>query len=355
VTTILMLGAGGSAASNVLDALRLSNPDLDVVGADCSPIHLHLSRADTRVVVPRAGEDGYLGALSATVMKYGVELIHAQPDPDVRVLGAIRGRVPARTFLPSQEALDVAGEKASFNAAMHSAGVPAPETISFANSEELRSGVASLVSRFGRAWVRARVGAGSRGALPVRSAGQAIAWVEWWAAERGLGAGDFVASEYLPGREFAYESVWQNGRLVAAQARERLEYFYGHVTPSGQTSSAAVARTVRDERVDLLGQDAVLALDASPQGVYHVDMKEAIDGTLKVTEINAGRFPTTCNFFAHAGLNLPALYLRCALGEELSSGESSPLPPDLYWIRMVDMGYRLVPADELDAWPRPCP
>ena len=31
---------------------------------------------------------------------------------------------------------------------------------------------------------------------------------------------------------------------------------------------------------------------------------------------------------------------------------SSPLPADLYWIRMVDMGYVLVPGDELDRFPR---
>lgn len=50
---------------------------------------------------------------------------------------------------------------------------------------------------------------------------------------------------------------------------------------------------------------------------------------------------------------MPDLVVRCALGERPLRLPSSPLEPDLYWIRMVDMGYALVPADELDRWPRP--
>ena len=126
----------------------------------------------------------------------------------------------------------------------------------------------------------------------------------------------------------------------------------GHLTPSGQTSTPSVARTGREPLVDELAQRAVRAVDASPQGVYCVDIKEDAAGTPRVTEINAGRFFTTSNFFAHAGLNMPDMLVRCALGEHPEHRGSSPLEPDLYWIRMVDMGYRLVAGDELDRWPR---
>ena len=71
-----------------------------------------------------------------------------------------------------------------------------------------------------------------------------------------------------------------------------------------------------------------------------------------MTELNVGRFFTTSNFFAHAGLNMPELMVRCALGERPPRLKSSPLEPDLYWVRMVDMGYALVRGEELDAWPR---
>jgi carbamoyl-phosphate synthase large subunit len=201
--------------------------------------------------------------------------------------------------------------------------------------------------------VRARRGAGARASLPVRTAEQALAWIRWWVDERDLSIGDFMAAEMLPGREFAYQSVWQDGELVAGQARERVVYLYGFLTPSGQTSTPQIARTVREAAVDELAHAAVRALDPYPNGVFCVDVKEAASGTPMVTEINAGRFFTTSNFFAAAGLNMPDLAMRCAMGERPARLPTSPLAPDLYWIRMVDMGYALVPGDELDAWPRP--
>jgi len=177
--------------------------------------------------------------------------------------------------------------------------------------------------------------------------------VRWWHEEKGLSPTDFMAAEMLPGREFAYQSLWQDGHLVAGQARERVEYLYGHLTPHGQTSTPAVARTVRRPDVDALAIAAVEALDPRPSGVFCVDVKEAADGLPKVTEINAGRFFTTANFFAAAGLNMPHMLVRCALGDTLEPLGRSPLPADLYWIRMVDMGHALVPGDQIDRWPHP--
>src|SRR5581483_1794863 len=121
------------------------------------------------------------------------------------------------TFLPSQDALEVAGDKAKFASVMEAAGVPAPVTRSFEDRAMIRSATKELLSQYERVWIRARVGAGSRAALPVRTADQAVGWVDWWTEERGLPASAFLAAEYLPGREFAYESVWTAGRLVAGQ------------------------------------------------------------------------------------------------------------------------------------------
>jgi hypothetical protein len=350
VTGVLLLGAGGSAAANVLDALRRSQRDYFVTGADASPVKLHLSSADERFVIPRADAPGYLEALVVGIQKFRCEIVHPQPDPDVRAVGRLRDQLPALTYLPSQDALDLAADKLAFAARLRSCGVPIPDSVSFSSRDDVVSGTEQLLNAHETVWVRARTGAGARASLPVRTATQALAWVEWWEDERGLGVNEFMAAERLPGAEFAYQSVWQDGMLIAGQARERVEYLYGHLTPSGQTSTPAVARTVSAPQVDQTAQQAILALDPSPRGVYCVDLKTAADGTVKVTEINAGRFFTTSNFFAAAGLNMPDLLMRCALGEHPTPLPSSPLPPDLHWIRMVDMGYALVPGDELDPW-----
>jgi hypothetical protein len=354
LTTVLLLGAGGSAAANVLDALRRADRDYRVVGADASPVKLHLSGADERVVIPRAASPGYAEAIVAAIEEHACDVVLPQPDPDVIALGAFRGRVPAATLLPSQAALEIGADKLAFIERMAAAAVAVPETAEYSSVGDVAPVTDKLLTEHERVWVRARVGAGARASLPVRSGGQAEAWVRWWIDERGLSPSDFMASELLPGREFAYQSVWQDGELVAGQARERVEYLYGHLTPSGQTSTPAVARTVREPAVDEVAQDAIRALDPEPaRGAYCVDLKESAAGVPKVTEINAGRFFTTSNFFAAAGLNMPDLLVRCALGERPERRGSSPLPTDLFWIRMVDMGCVLVPGDRLDAWARP--
>lgn len=350
MTTVLITGAGGSAAANVVDALRRSDRAYRVIGADASPVRLHLSQADERCVIPHAASPDYGDALRWAVKHWDVDVVHAQPDPEVIALGRMREEVGAATFLPSQAALETAADKSAFARAMGAAGVAVPESAPFSDWESVRTATTDLLSRHERVWIRARVGAGARGSLPVRSADQAVGWIRWWESERQLSPADFMAAQMLPGREFAYQSIWQDGELVAGQARERVEYLYGHLTPHGQTSTPAVARTVDLVEVDDLACAAIRALDPDPLGVYCVDIKESADGRPMVTEVNAGRFFTTSNFFAAAGLNMPDMLVRAALGERLDRMARSPLPEGLYWIRMVDMGYVLVEADHLDPW-----
>ncbi len=348
---VLLTGAGGSAAANVLASLRLAG-GYRVIGVDASAVHLHLSEADERYVVPRSSEPEYIEALQTLSATLEIELIHPQPDGDVLVIGAHRDLLP-NTFLPSQQALETSLDKLALAELLAEASVPIPEVHDFADSVGSVEDVTSdLLSRHSRVWVRARQGAGSRASLPVRDARAASSWIRWWADERGLRPSQFMVSEFLPGREFAYQGVWRNGVLVAGQARERVEYLYGHLTPHGQTSTPAVARTVSNPDVDRVAAAAVEAVDPTPQGIFGVDMKEAADGSIRVTEVNAGRFFTTSNFLAAAGLNLPDLFMRVTRGEAVEQLGSSPLEADLYWIRMVDMGYVLVPGRNLDVWPR---
>lgn len=352
MTTVLLTGAGGSAAANLVDALRRADNGYRVVGADASPVRLHLSTADVRVVTPRSDDPAHPEALISLVQKYAVDVVLPQPDSDVLAVGRLRDRLPARTLLPAQAALEVAADKQAFARVLQNHGIAVPESRPFEALDQVREVVADLLERHAGVWVRARRGAGSRGALPVSRPDQAEAWVSWWMQERGLAAEDFMGAELLPGREFAYQSVWQDGELVAGQARERVEYLYGHLTPSGQTSTPAVARTVYEPEVDATACAAIRALDPHPAGAYCVDLKEDAAGRPNVTEINAGRFFTTSNFLAAAGLNMPDLLVRCAMGERPPRLPSSPLEPDLYWIRMVDMPYALVAARDLDPWPR---
>jgi carbamoyl-phosphate synthase large subunit len=344
---IVVNGAGGSPAANFVHSLRLAPEPFHVVGTDTSAFHLELAPVDARYLLPRVDDPSYLDELNAVVEQEEAVLVHPQPEQEVLFLSRRHERVQAATLLPRAETVEICQDKATFAARMTEAGLPSPRFARPEDEESLRAATARILESRDQAWVRAVRGAGARASLPVSSPDQAVAWVRYWLELRGLGYGDFMVSEFLPGREFAFQSIWQDGRLVTSAARERLEYVFGHLMPSGQSSSPSVARTVHREDVNELASQAVLAVDAQATGVFCVDLKEDEDGRPLVTEINAGRFFTTSNFLAEAGANMPYSYVRLALGEAVNGlPRFDAVEPDLYWVRMIDMGYKLVREGE---------
>jgi len=336
---VLVTGAGGSAAANFVQSLRAAPEPFYIVGTDARREHLELADVDVRYLLAPSEDASYLDELNAVIEAEEVDVVHPQPDPEVLRVAAAARDVRARTFLPAAETIAVCQDKAAAAERLAAAGVPVPAV----GQRDVHDAAADILSRHPKAWVRAKRGAGARASLPVTTVEQAVAWARYWVETRGLDYDDLMVGEFLPGREFAFQSLWRRGELVTSQARERLEYLYGHLTPSGQTSTPSVAKTVRRDDVNEVAAAAVRAVDRDANGVFCVDLKEDGDGGPRVTEINAGRFFTTSNFLTQAGANMPYTYVRLAYGDDVNG-----LPPfnaveeGLYWVRMVDMGYKLV-------------
>lgn len=348
MTRILITGAGGSAAYNFVDALRQSGQDFYIVGTDMKKFHLELMDIDKKYLVPGVSDPAYVETMNRIVEKEKIDFVHPQPDVEVAFLSANADKIKAKLFLPSQEAVELCHDKMKFNERLKEKGVAVPEARHIKDKDSLDKAVKELLGNNGKVWLRAIRGAGSKGSLPVNDIFHADGWVDYWRTFRGLDYEDFMASEFLPGHEFAWQSVWYEGKLITSQARERIEYIFGSLTPSGQTSSPSVAKTVNRDDVNQAGEGAVRAVMDKPHGVFCVDMKEDAHGVPKVTEINPGRFFTTSNFFAHAGVNMPKMYVELGLTGKTSDkpAQYNPLPDDLYWVRMIDMGFKLVKDGE---------
>lgn len=346
MSRVLITGAGGSAAYNFHDCLKLDKQKHYVVGCDMKPQHLELIDVNKRYLVPGVNDLGYIDAINRIIDKEKIDFLHPQPDVEVAFWCQTENqkKVPAKIFLPPAEAVEACHDKMAFNEILTKKGVAVPEAYPINSQQDLKDALEKLLKIQPKIWLRATRGAGSRGSLPINSYYQGDAWIDYWRNFRGIDYGDFMASEFLPGHEYAWQSLWYEGELITAQARERLEYIFGNLTPSGQTSSPSVAKTVNRDDINQTGQAAVRAVSDKPHGVFCVDMKEGADGVPKVTEINPGRFFTTSNFFAHAGSNMPAMYLELAMSGQLSHKpqQLNPLPDDLFWVRMIDMGFKLV-------------
>lgn len=345
--TVLVTGAGGSAGYNFIHSLLIADENITVIGVDTNKEHLALSNAHYKYLVPPSSKELlYIEALNQIIKKHKVNLVHPQPDPEVAFISHHRNKINAKTYLPSQETIETCQNKIAAIDAFKRSEVLVAESYVIENKNDLVKSFEILKKKQNKIWVRAIRGAGSKAALPVTEIQHAEFWIDYWHKNKNLGYGDFMVSEFLPGKEFAFQSLWKDGKVLVSQARERKEYVFGNLTPSGQSSSPSVAVTVHRQDVNEIAEKAVLAVDKSATGIFCVDIKENNENQPCVIEINPGRFFTTSNFFSVAGCNMPYYYVKLALGEELPKLKKfDALKKDLYWLRLIDMGCKLIDSD----------
>ena len=343
---ILCTGAGGPAGINFIQSLRAAPEDVVVLGTEANEFYLHLAPVEKRFLVPRASDPGYVDKLNEIIRLEQIDFLHAQPDVEVEAVSENRERIEAEVFLPSKAAVRACQDK------LESATVWKKKKVFVARTLELRDerDIDRAFEEFGNPiWVRARHGAGGRGSTPADNRETAISWIQYWRSRKV--DWEFIAQEHLPGRNIAFHSLWRNGDLVVSMARERVEYIYPYLAPSGIMGTPSVQRTVHDEKVNEIGTKAVLAIDSNFNGIASVDLKENASGMPCVTEINPGRMFTTSYFFSFASnilrgdfcANIPYLYTRLAFEESVPEmPKYNVLPADVYWIRHMDAPARLV-------------
>lgn len=346
MTRVLVTGSGSGLGNNVIRSLRAAEPGLVVVGAHSDRFLLKKSDADVSYLLPPADAPEHVAALRRLAARERVALIVPTSDHDVRVVSRHRHRLGARVFLPRHPVIELCQDKYRVSAFLRRRGVPAPLTLPVRRGDDVRRLLGRLPP--GRAWCRVRRGSGSYGATPVDSAAQARAWMRLWRELRGVEPTDFTLCEYLPGRDFGCQSVWDRGRLVLAKTFERLAYFGGGSQPSGVSSVASLARSVAEPAVVEVCRAAVTALDPRGSGLYCIDLKADAAGVPHVTDVNVGRFSLTTGLYDLIGKHSTAeVYLGLALGRPVEIAEPYDVAPDHYLIRDVDTMPAIVHAEEL--------
>jgi biotin carboxylase len=346
IKRILTTGAGGPAGINFIMSLKLAPEKLYLVGTESSQHFINLVPTEKKYAVPSATKMNYIEKLNEIIEKEKIEFLHPQPDIEVKVLSENREKIRIAMFLPSKEAVRICQDKYESAKRWKQKNVPVAETMVVKNEADIEKAFGTLGTRL---WVRAIHGAGGVGSTPAANKETAIAWINYWKARnRNWG---FIAQKHLSGRNLAFHSLWKDGELITSVARERLEYIYPHLAPSGITGTPAVQRTIHDERVNKTGTEAVLAIDPVFSGIACVDLKEDDEGLPCATEINAGRMFTTSYFFSFASkvlrsdyyANLPYLYVKLAYKEGIPKmPRYDLLPENVYWIRHIDAPARLV-------------
>jgi carbamoyl-phosphate synthase large subunit len=347
---IMVLGAGGNAGINFCKSLDMDMQGLYILGVDVSAYGIARCNTDDAMLLdPQLDNDTKVAVINRAIKEFDIDLVHAQPDQEVKFLIQNKDNINAKIFDHSMAEWTIFANKMLCQrlwANNLSLGFKCYFLRDVLDNPDLFS---ELQQHCPTVWFRAWRGAGSKAALPMTSLEHAENWAKYWVDCKGFSMDDFMLCEFLPGKEYAVQTFWLNGKLIHSQARERVEYMFGNIMPSGQSSSPSVARTVSDHKVYRVAHRAVRSISVNvPHGIYCVDLKTNGVGEIIPTEVNYGRFFTTSDFFAHLGVNTPLEYCLSALDSNYSPEQKvNSLEGEQYWIRSIDREPRLVRSEEL--------
>ena len=354
VTRVLVTGSGGLAGVNFVRALRASSRDYHIAGTDYNKYHLLYPDVDARYLTPRHSDRSFIPRIVEIAKKEKADFLHPQPSSEAYVISSKREKVPCKVFLPPASVMRTGQDKLLSEKRLEAEGIPTAKTVAIKNKAD----VTRAFSKLGKPlWARARHGAGGRLSLLCGDATEATLWIELWVRKGRLGYDEFILQEYLPGRNIAWDSIWKEGKLVTSYSRERLEYPFKHISPSGITGTPSVSRIIHDPRLNEVGQRAVKAIDAKPSGAYSVDVKESALGAPCITEVDAGKFHSTMPLWGYIAVkhlrlpeyaNLADLYVRLGMGEDVRDmpPKTDLLPDGYYLLRDMDVGAYLWREDD---------
>lgn len=342
---LLIWEPGEAAGNNLIRSLKAGDPALHIVGCNHSRFFLTKSPADRNYELPLA-TDRFATALSRIIKRERIDLVIPTSDSHVVKLSALRRRLDGKVFLPPASVIERCQDKYALATLLRRRGVPVARTYPIKKAAD----VPRLFKRFkghNRLWCRIRRGSGSNGAIPVKSPEQVQSWIAYWEQMRAVPPGSFTLSEYLPGRDYCVQCLWDKGRLVLAKMAERITYL-NNGSPSGVSSMPALAKTIFDRRVLEICKQAILAVDARASGIFFVDFKENEQRVPCVTEINAGRFATMTNIHDLTGKhNMAVAFVRLALGERISIPGARDFADGYFLVRSVDTVPAIVGKEQL--------
>lgn len=344
--TIMLLGAGGNAGINFTKSIKLGNPNTKIVGIDLDKYNLISSNCDYKILLSFKSIEDKINQLNHIINTYKVDFIHAQPDPEVKFLCEYGDKLDAKVFNHDINIWNILHDKLYCQRIWD-------EKLNLSFKSYTLSEVIRLPSLFDeliknnsnkKVWFRSIKGAGSKASLPVSTLEEAISWANYWINNKNSHIDDFMICEYLNGPEYAVQTLWDKGRIIHMQARERVEYFFGNIMPSGQSSTPSVAKTVSDPIIYEVAKSVVLSIDNNPNGIYCIDMKTNQNNIIIPTEINYGRFFTTSDFFANIGINTPFVYTKLALNNKVNAEDYkiNILDQTYYWLRGLDKEPKLI-------------
>ena len=196
-----------------------------VVGADASSVNPAKRFADTFYQIPKCGEEDYVKSLLGICRKEKISLLIPLYEPEFAVLDEERekfAQIGVKLVLSDRQVLDICGDKRKTAAFFEKYSIPAPETLSPEEVEEVIAGGEAAYPFI----VKPVSGMGSEGIFRAGNRKELAFFYEY--------AGDNVlVQKCVAGREYTIDVLCDfSGEPVYIVPRIRLEVISGEVSKS---------------------------------------------------------------------------------------------------------------------------
>lgn len=306
---ILITGVGGPTPRSFVRAVKNSDHPLSqsvkFIGLDCNPLAYGLydrSLFDSSYVVPRADDSDYWSTLNRIIEAENIDAAIILPEVEVLEWAVNRSKLSrqVKTHLPEPDLAEVLVNKHQLHRYLQDSDwIP-----KFVRVDPAGYDFRKIKNRIGLPfWIRSTEGSSGLGSLKIESEGALNQWVSI-----NSGVKEFIATEFLPGRNMACKMLYYEGDLKRTACAERVEYIMAKVAPSGITGNTSFGRLINEPGLTEISEQALEKIsgeiDRKLHGIFTVDFKEDTDGKPKITEINIRHVAFTSSIAA-GGANIP--------------------------------------------------
>lgn len=343
---ILFSGIGGPTPLGLAKSVKSVWPNYTCVGVDASlwaPSLYQSDVFDRTYIIPNANEDNYWEEIEKLIEIEKIDFAFIVPETEIIIWAerAKTNKLPCLVHMPQFELADFCFDKFKVADFLFEKQLT-PKTV---NVPFERGATFDIVEMYYPYWIRIKSGAGALGALKINSQKDLNTWMTIHSNRN-----DFIASEYLPGRNYACKMLYFDGGLVQSASAERIDYLLSAAAPSGISGMCARGRLLNREDLVERSKEALenisRHLSAPLHGMFTVDFKENSEGIPLITEINI-RHVSFNLAFSLGGVNFAESTLRVNFEKDFIIAPKNKFASEDFFVRGVDASLRLISIDEL--------
>lgn len=307
IVSVLVPGAAAPAGINTLKSLKMANFSGKVIATDSKSLAAGFIMSDYFSVLPEADDPKFKNALFEIINKYNIQVLMPSSGFDIYQYSQHREEISqlgAEAVVSDRESLEVCRDKLLTFQRLDGK-FDLPHTTE--NPDKIWEFPVIAKPRFGK---------GSRDIIRVDNESD-LCYIKSKFSE-------MIFQEYLPGIEYTVDVLSSlEKKSLMAVPRTRLE------TRGGISTQGKISRNSKVEETCMKIADSV-----GIRGPCCIQMKESVDGSLKLVEINP-RMGGGTIFATLAGANFPSMIIEMVEGKKVNIPKISEVTIMRYFEEIV--------------------